>query len=77
MAQKMVDAGLDRRLGKDGDDGFRKALERIDDGDENVIYAPLPGQLAGRQPDQQYIVKARPYASVATAEVRPHSGKLM
>ena len=24
MAQKLDDAGLDRRLGKDGDDGFRK-----------------------------------------------------
>ena len=37
MAQKMDDAGLDRRLGKDGDDGFRKALEPVHDGDENVL----------------------------------------
>ena len=26
-------------LGKDGDDGFREALEPVDDGDENVLYA--------------------------------------
>ena len=40
MPQKMDDAGLNRRLGKDGDDGFRETLEPVDDGDENVLYAP-------------------------------------
>ena len=29
-----------RRFGKDGDDGFREALQPVDDGDENVLYAP-------------------------------------
>jgi len=40
MPQKMDDAGLNRRLGKDGDDGFREALEPVDDGDENVLLRP-------------------------------------
>lgn len=39
MADQMHDAGLDDRLGKDGADRFGKALQPVDDGDQDVAEA--------------------------------------
>jgi len=41
VTQKMDDAGLDRRRWKDGEDRLRKALQAVDDGDENVLDATV------------------------------------
>jgi len=37
MADEMNDAGLNDGLRKNGIDGFRKTLQAVDDGDENVL----------------------------------------
>ena len=41
MADQVNDAGLNDRLRENRIDGFRKALQAIDDGDQNVLGAAV------------------------------------
>ena len=73
MPQKMDDAGLNRRLGKDGDDGFREALQPVDDGDENVLYAPGLQLIHDAQPEFGAFVLLEPQAKHLLAAVSAES----
>ncbi|ANH08665.1 hypothetical protein shn_31495 (plasmid) [Shinella sp. HZN7] len=46
----MDDAGLDDRLGKDGCSGFGKALQAIDDSDQDVLAATTFQLVHHQQP---------------------------
>ena len=41
VAQEMNDASLDGRLGEDGEDRFREALQAVDDGEQHVLDAAV------------------------------------
>ena len=41
MADQVNDAGLNDRLRENRIDGFKKALQAIDDGDQNVLGATV------------------------------------
>ena len=41
MADQVDDAGLDDRIGEDGGDGLREALEAIDDRNQDIANAAI------------------------------------
>ncbi len=62
VAQQMHDAGLDLRLGEDGKDRFRKALQTVDDGDENILDATVFQLVHDAQPEFGAFVLFEPEA---------------
>lgn len=62
VAQKMDDAGLNRGVGKDCDNGFRKAFEAVDHSYENVFNAAGPQLIHDPQPELGALVLFEPKA---------------
>ena len=65
----MDDAGLHRRLGKDGMNGVRKALQAIHDGHEDVLDTAVLQLVHDAQPELRALVLLEPQAEDLLAAV--------
>ena len=60
MAEQVDDAGLDRRLGKDGQDCLGEALQPVDDGEQHVLHAPVAELVHDPEPELRALVLLEP-----------------
>jgi hypothetical protein len=56
----MANAGLDRRLGEDGEDRLGEPLQPVDDGEKHVLDAPVPERVHDAQPELRALVLLEP-----------------
>lgn len=78
----MNDAGLDRRLGKDREDGLGKTIQPIDDGEKHILDAPVlhlghhpepelaPSFCSSQRPRISFVPYARTPKAMWTALLR-------
>ena len=60
MAHKVHDTGLNRRIGESCVDGVREALEAINDGNQDILQAPVLQIIHDRQPEFGSLVVGNP-----------------
>ena len=73
----MDDAGLDCRLGKDCGDRLGKALQPIDDSEENVLNAPVLHLVHDLEPELGAFVLLQPEAENLLGAVGAHAERDM